>query len=84
MGNELQKQPLGFFTDPQGDFSSGRLIKIFSFVVAVVIGVGVVFAMSFVKDAAVAEQMSDYSLKLVAMFLGTATGAELVQKITKT
>jgi len=84
MGNELQKTPLGFFTDPDGDFSSGRLIKVFSFISAVVIGIGTVVALSIIKDAASAQQMADYSSKLVAMFLGTATGAELVQKITKT
>ena len=57
----------GFFKDGEGDLSSGRLIKILSFIVAVGLAVYGIF-------------MKYDSSLLVSLFLGVALGSEIAQK----
>ena len=71
--NGAEKKKLGFFVDDNGDLSSGRLIKIGSFVISVIISfLGIILK-------------SEYQLilGLVGIFMGVATSAEIVQKVTK-
>ena len=75
--------PLGFFKDAAGDNSSGRLVKILSFVMACIVSIAGGIAISLIEDRTTIVQLSDYCIKMSGMFLGVAGGAELVQKLTK-
>lgn len=70
---------IGLLQNKDGELSSGRLIKIISAVTAVAFGaVGMVIIAKNPSNIILA----DYCLKQTAIFLGVATGTELVQKIT--
>ena len=79
----LSKKTLGIFADPQGDFSSGRFIKVFSLCAAVIIA-GFLIAGLFIfnkidpADPAIVNALM-WSL---GAFLGVAAGSEIVQKMT--
>lgn len=79
MSDDPVKQ-LGFLYDPNGDLSSGRLIKILSFVMSAVMAIGGVIAIAFVPVSG--PTLSGYCSTIAAMFLATATGTELIQKVT--
>ena len=77
--NSLDDGGKTFFQDAEGNFSSGRVIKLMSaFSAFIVAGTGLAFV---IKDPTNAV-LSDYCFKMAGLFLATATGAELVQKIT--
>lgn len=73
-----EKSTLGFLQDPEGDFSSGRLIKVLSFIMAGATGLGGGIALMI---SAPNSTLASYCLKLAAMFLGVASGTEVVQKV---
>jgi len=43
-------KPKGFFTDPEGDFSSGRLIKVIAIITASVLALASVVLISIVSS----------------------------------
>jgi len=85
----VNTKPLGFFRDPSGDLSSGRLVKIGSFFAAIVIGLAGLGVLSYaaIYPAATVNAaltpLSSYCLGIAGMFLGVAGGSEIVQKVTK-
>ena len=80
--NALNK-PLGMFRDPQGDFSSGRFIKVFSFFVAVLLaGFLCIVLWKTSKTIPADPNLVNAVSWVIGAFLGVATGSELVQKIT--
>ena len=68
-----------FFQDTEGNFSSGRLIKVMSGFMAIV--TALTGAITLIKQPT-NTVIADYCFKLTGLFLATATGSELVQKIT--
>lgn len=70
----------GFLEDAEGNKSSGRLIKVASFFVAIFFAITGSVLMFFSKEAAAVE-LGKYMLSVVAMFLGVATSAEVIQKL---
>lgn len=69
----------GFFQDAEGNFSSGRFIKVLSALMAFVTAIaGTITLIASPTNAAI----SDYCFKMTGLFLATATGAEIVQKVT--
>ncbi len=75
--NEIKK---GLLYDDKGNFSSGRVVKLTSLLMAVILGVvGLVGV--FFKPAS-ASGLTDYCFKMVGLFAATATGAEITQKVT--
>ncbi len=81
MDDEIQLKGNSLFQDKDGNFSSGRVIKIVSGVAALVIAVAGVAILTFLPPADSAT-LSDYCFKMAGLFLATATGSEIVQKIT--
>ncbi len=81
---QAERKIRGFFEDNEGDKSSGRLIKIFSFFMAIVFAIAGVFLLYAARDSGIAAEMGKYMVSIVAMFLGVATSAEFIQKVTKT
>lgn len=75
------KERYGYFQDANGDLSSGRAMKLVSFAFAMVLttlgGTAIFFA-----SEALAPELNSYLIAVIALFLGVATSAELVQKIT--
>lgn len=68
-----------FFQDTEGNFSSGRLIKVISAIMAVTTALmGTITLIKQPTNIIIA----DYCFKMTGLFLATATGSELVQKIT--
>jgi hypothetical protein len=67
----VTKKPLGVLKDPSGDFSSGRVVKVGSWIVAIALALmGVIYRV-------------DTSI-YVGAFLGVALGSEITQKTTGT
>lgn len=71
-------QKVGFLQGPQGEFSSGRLMKLLSFTIAVLFAVAGFIELRLNPD----PTLSNFMLVVVGLFLGVATGSELVSKIT--
>jgi hypothetical protein len=67
------KTKVGFLQDGDGNNSSGRLIKVASFIVACIIA----GFMLFVKDA-----QNNYTILAIGSFLSIAIGTEITQKVT--
>jgi uncharacterized membrane protein YfcA len=86
MSDPIQEKPKGMFQDPQGDFSSGRFIKITSLFMAAILS-GILaygFIFEFTKEKPSDPSIVSSIAWTIGAFLGVAAGAELVQKITKT
>jgi len=81
---QAERKIRGFLEDGDGDKSSGRLVKIFSFFMAIVFAIAGVFLLCTARDSGMVAEMSKYIISIVAMFLGVATSAEFIQKVTKT
>ena len=77
MNEERRKYQL--LENEYGDYSSGRLMKLMSAFFAVGFGV---YGMFLITSAPENSVLADYCLKQTALFLGVATGSELVQKLT--
>jgi len=67
--NQSTTKPLGFFKDDVGDFSSGRLIKIGSFITAIGLAIASVW-------------LSKDLTALITIFMGVATATQISQNIT--
>jgi hypothetical protein len=76
MSNEVKTTDtkLGFLSDSNGDLSSGRLIKLSSFVIAVIL--------AFLAILVIPVAKFDIAFKIIVSFLGLAGASEVVQKIT--
>ncbi len=75
----MEEKSKGLFYDGEGNFSSGRVVKVGSAIMA-----GVSFAIgavTLILDPA-NSGIADYSFRMTGLFLATATGAEIVQKTT--
>lgn len=67
----------GFFQDGDGNASSGRLMKVIAIIVAT--------ALAFMLGLGVPpEAVYSELVVVIGLFIGIATSAEFVQKITKT
>jgi hypothetical protein len=76
---------LGFFRDPQGDFSSGRLIKVGAFFAAILLaGFLCVKLFTTTKDNPADLNIVNAISWTIGSFLVVATGSEALQKLTKT
>lgn len=85
INNNNSKQPLGMLADPAGDISSGRVMKMQAFWIAMslsVVGLIAIITLGCLGKADVAKEATSYLITVVGMYLGVATGAELVQKLT--
>lgn len=69
----------GFLQGPDGELSSGRLIKIGSFVVAVITSI-VGFALLAIPATA-NPNIGTYAFQITGLFAGLAVGAEASQRI---
>jgi len=69
-----------FLEDADGDLSSGRLMKLTSFFIAIFFAALGGLLLFFAKEA-LAPELNSYLIAIVGMFLGVATSAEIVQKI---
>ena len=78
MGDEVIIKK-GLFYDDKGNFSSGRVVKLGSAIMA--IASSIMGAVTLVRqpDNII---MADYCFKLTGLFIASATGAEIVQKTT--
>jgi hypothetical protein len=72
-------KPLGFLTDPSGDLSSGRLIKLLSWCMAGALAVAYFCGRAWISNFSMPEIVG-----LVGIFAGIAAGSEIVQKLTGT
>ena len=78
-------KPKGIFSDPQGDFSSGRVVKIGSFFMAVLLAIVLcVIILITSKDKPADPAVINAISISIGVFLGIAGANEIVQKITKT
>ena len=69
----------GLFYDDKGNFSSGRVVKVQSVILAgISFLTGIVVLIKDPTNVAI----GDYCFKMTGLFLATATGAEIVQKVT--
>ena len=68
----------GFLYDEKGNLSSGRLVKLTSIILAGITTLTGLVALIFVDNA----ELSGYCFKMTGLFLATATGSEVVQKVT--
>ena len=83
MDNEDDKKentPLGFLQDPNGDNSSGRLIKVVSVIMCIILSVADIVLLSFKTIDMETGRM--IATNLILPFIGIAGGSELVQKLT--
>lgn len=72
-----EKKPLGFLVDENGDFSSGRLIKIVAAFASILMGIFIaVLALLKYVDTERIIIVRDVALALLAL----AGGAEIIQK----
>lgn len=81
----VEKKPAGFLADGNGDLSSGRLIKVYSFFTAAgvaIVGTIVMGVLTYLGKGSEAGQLSTYLLGVVGMLLGVAAGTEITQKLT--
>lgn len=79
--SNIPSEKKGLFADPNGDTSSGRVMKIISFIIAgalAFIGVWILVK----ADTQNAVALGDYIFKAIVAFLAVATSAEVVQKVT--
>ena len=81
--DKAPKNKLGFFTDPQGDKSSGRLVKVSSFFVACVLAGFLIYSLlSFSKDKQADPNVLNSINIAIGGFLTVAVGSEGIQKLT--
>jgi len=73
----VQTKPLGFLSDPNGDLSSGRLIKIIAMITASLMGLGCVAALFF---AGTDIEKIKVIGGIIAGFLAISGVAEVTQK----
>lgn len=72
-----EKKPLGFLVDENGDFSSGRLIKLVSAFASILMGIFIaILALLKYVDTERIIIVRDVALALLAL----AGGAEIIQK----
>ncbi len=77
--NQINDGGKSFFQDAEGNFSSGRFIKITSGIMAfITITTGVVTLIFQPNNS----EIANYCFKVAGLLLATATGSEVVQKIT--
>lgn len=82
---DKENKQLGIYADPVGDVSSGRVMKLQAFWTALgltAVGLIAVIVLGVTGNEATAAEVNKYLQVSVAMYLGVATGAEIVQKIT--
>ena len=82
---DKENKQLGIYADPIGDVSSGRVMKLQAFWTALgltVTGLIAIIVLGVTGNEATAAEVTKYLQVSVAMYLGVATGAEIVQKIT--
>lgn len=73
----------GLFLDPEGDVSSGRVVKVYAFVTAVLVTiVGLAIVTYLALHGLPAGELISYVATVDGMFLGVAAGTEVVQKLT--
>lgn len=80
-----EKKQLGIYEDPDGDISSGRVMKLQAFWTALVLtaaGLIAIIVLGVTGNESTAAEVTKYLQVSVAMYLGVATGAEIVQKVT--
>ncbi len=78
-----ENKSLGFLSDPNGDQSSGRLMKMGDFIAAVVFTVLTLVAMSVItafNPSADVQSIGVFGAAVVIAFLGNAAVAENSQK----
>ena len=69
----------GLFYDDEGNFSSGRVVKMQSIVLAAISFLtGIIVLIKDPSNLAI----SDYCFKTTGLFVATASAAEIVQKTT--
>lgn len=78
------KKPNGYFSDSEGNKSSGRLVKIGSWIVSIfvsIIGIGV-GAYALYKGKISGSDFITLVIGTLTVFMGAATAGEIVQKVT--
>lgn len=82
---DKENKQLGIYADPVGDVSSGRVMKLQAFWTAIGLtaaGLIAVIVLGITGNEATAAEVNKYLQVSVALYLGVATGAEIVQKVT--
>lgn len=82
---DKENKQLDKYADPVGDVSSGRVMKLQAFWTALGLtaaGLIAIIVLGVTGNEATAAEVTKYLQVSVAMYLGVATGAEIVQKIT--
>lgn len=82
---ERENKQLGIYEDPVGDVSSGRIMKLQAFWTALVLtaaGLIAIIVLGVTGNESTAAEVTKYLQVSIAMYLGVATGAEIVQKVT--
>jgi len=78
-------KPLGILRDPNGDFSSGRLIKVGSFFMAVLLAGFLCLSLITHNKENPADPATTTAISIaIGSFLTIAGASEITQKITKT
>jgi len=75
----MDEKKIGLFQNNKGELSSGRVVKLIAGASAFVLAF---IGLYVVSNDASNELVADYCFKMAGLFLGVATSAELVQKIT--